>query len=94
MKLKGKGNNEHDFPSTLSDTELTRESVETLDDDEHVVDADAEEEEGHDGMGRAVEEAEDGAEPVADDDAHPYPEDPADTEEDLLLDTVQPAQHH
>ena len=46
------------------------ESFESLGDDEDVVDADAEEEEGDDGVGRGVEQPEQRAEPVPQD--HPH----------------------
>ena len=72
-------------------SQLTCEGVETLHDDEHVVYPDAKEEEGHHGVGRGVEEAEDGAEAVADHDPHHDPQDTAHAEVYLLLDTVPPA---
>ena len=74
-----------------SSDELTCEGVETLHDDEHVVYPDAEEEEGHHGVGGGVEEAEDGAEAVADHNPHHDAQDAAHAQVHLLLHAVPPA---
>ena len=51
------------------------EVVETLDNDEHVVDAEAKEEEGQAGVHRTVEQSKGGGQPVADQDAQSDVED-------------------
>ena len=68
-------------------------SGETLSDDEHVVDADAEQEEGEDGVGWAVEEANDGADAVADSHPHHHPHHPAKADVEPVLYQTAPAEH-
>ena len=67
--------------------------VPTLDDDEHVVDADAEEKEGDDVVHRPELELEDGADPEGDDEAHGDADDADDGQVDSLLQTVELAKH-
>ena len=72
---------------------LRAECVPALDDDEHVVNTDPEHEEGDDGVGRGVPEPDGGADAVADNDAHDDTEYAAETEEESLLDKVEPTDH-
>ena len=71
---------------------LLGESVEALDDDEHVVDADPEEEEGEDAVHGAEHEAAEGADSVGDADAHDHAEDAGEGEVGALLHAVEPAE--
>ena len=70
-------------------TILTDGSV-SLCDDEDVINADAEQEEGDDGVGGRVEETEHGAEPVAQHHPHHHAEDAHHREPEPLLHQVEP----
>ena len=69
-----------------------RQRVPALDDDKHVVDADAQHEKGHHGVHGPVEEAGCRADPIGDDNAHNDPEDADHGERAAMLHTVELAQ--
>ena len=71
---------------------LLGEGVEALDDDEHVVDADPEEEEGEDAVHGAEHEAEEGADTVGDANAHDNAEDAGQGEVGTLIHAIESAE--